>query len=305
MSCCVLGIDTSNYTTSLALVSDGKVEKNLKLPLEVGSGERGLRQSDAVFAHVKNLPLLFEALGSCNFEAVGVSARPRDVEGSYMPCFLTGYSAAKALSETSGVPCFCFSHQAGHIMACLYSCRMICLASSRFLAFHVSGGTTELLLVDSMNITKLGGTVDLNAGQLIDRVGVKLGLDFPCGRMMETFCAPLEEVECMSCVRGLSCNLSGLENKACDMIDKGVQKEKVAAFVIKSVLQTVDKLTSNAICEYGNLPIVYAGGVMSNKYIRDRISKKYKAYFAEPEYSCDNAAGVAMLAYIKHKESAL
>lgn len=298
MSAYVLGIDTSNYTTSLALVRDGIVEKNLKLPLKVEKGERGIRQSEAVFAHVKNLPILFERLGECDLFAVGVSARPRDVEGSYMPCFLAGYSSAKAIAETRGISCKTFSHQTGHVMAALYSCGRTDLVNGRFLAFHVSGGTTELLLSENMKITKIGGTLDLNAGQLIDRVGVKLGLDFPCGRMLESISAPLDVADCTSYVRGLECNLSGLENKADDMIKKGTQSSYVAAFVVKSVLRTIDKLTANALSEYGALPVVYAGGVMSNTYIREYITKKYNAFFADPEFSSDNAAGAALLAYM-------
>ena len=299
MANCFLGIDTSNYTSSLALVRDGQVEKNLKLPLTVEKGERGLRQSEAVFAHIKNLPLLFETLGSYTPSAVGVSTKPRDVEGSYMPCFLAGYMAARAIAESFGVKCYAFSHQAGHVMAALYSCGRVDLISKRFLAFHVSGGTTELLLCENMKIKKVGGTLDISAGQLIDRVGVRLGFDFPSGKAMEKISLPLDKVDCASYVRGTECNLSGLENKALERISKGEDAPHVCAFVIKSVLRTIDKLTSNAILEYGELPLLYAGGVMSNTLIKNKIQEKYNAYFASPDYSTDNAAGVALLAYNK------
>lgn len=300
----ILGIDTSNYTTSAALVSGADVIKNEKKMLSVADGERGLRQSDALFQHIKNLPELAERIGRTDISAIGVSSRPRDVEGSYMPCFLAGASFASSAASLLGVPCYTFSHQAGHVMAALYSCKRPDLAELSFIAFHVSGGTTELLLVENMRITKLGGTLDISAGQLIDRVGVKLGFSFPCGRMMEQISAPLDSVSCISKVKGLECNLSGAENVVTKMIENGEARENVAAFTLKTVLRTIDKLSENALTECGKLPIVYAGGVMSNSLIKEKLAGKYDAYFASPEFSCDNAAGVALLAereYLKEK----
>jgi len=291
-----LGIDTSNYTTSASIACGGKVLINEKTMLEVSDGERGLRQSDTLFQHVRNIPELMDRVGRHELSAVGVSVRPRDVEGSYMPCFLAGRSAAFSISSLLGIPCYEFSHQAGHIMAALYSCRRTDLLSGRFIAFHVSGGTTELLLVDNMYVHKIGGTLDISAGQLIDRVGVKLGLRFPCGKMIDEISAPLEEVNCVSHVRGLECNLSGAENAADKLISEGEDKSRVAAFVLKTVFRTLDKLTENAVKEYGRLPLIYAGGVMSNRYIKEELGNKYEAYFASPEFSCDNAAGIALLA---------
>lgn len=295
MSELFLGIDTSNYTTSLSLCEGGKMIANEKLPVSVKEGERGIRQSDAVFCHTKNLPRLFETLGKRELAAIGVSSRPRDVEGSYMPCFLAGYSVAKAVSELCGIPLYEFSHQQGHVMAALYSAGVTGLWEERFLAFHVSGGTTELLLVENGKIEKLGGTTDLNAGQAIDRVGVMLGLSFPCGKELERISAPLDSVNCISHVRGLECNLSGLENKAAGLIASGVAPSDVAAYTIKSVLRTILRLSENARAEYAGLPIVYAGGVMSNKLIQNGLAKLGNVYFSEPEFSCDNAAGISLL----------
>jgi len=296
MNRAVLGIDTSNYTTSAALVCDGRVVENRRILLEVPQGVRGLRQSDAIFLHTKNLPEIIGSLGKNDISAVGVSVRPRDAEGSYMPCFLAGKAVASSVASLYGVPCFEFSHQAGHIMAALYSCGREDLKGKRFIAFHVSGGTTELLLVDNDIIEKKGGTLDISAGQLIDRVGVKLGMKFPCGRELEQISAPLDSVNCISHVRGLDFNLSGAENVISKMIDDGLSRGEIAAFTFKTVLRTLERLAENAIEEFGDIPIVFAGGVMSNRRIRHELSKKFNAFFAESEYSCDNAAGTALLA---------
>ena len=292
MSKVFLGVDTSNYTTSVSLCVDGEIVSNIKVPIPVESGERGVRQSEALFSHVKSLPVAFEKLGKVRPDAIGVSERPRDIEGSYMPCFLAGVSVATSMASLLGVPLYRFSHQRGHIRAAVYSSKMP--GYEKFIAFHVSGGTTEMLLVDGDNIELIGKSLDINAGQLIDRVGVMLGMGFPCGRELESV-ADYNGVELKTCVRGLDCNLSGLENMAARMHKDGRDISKIAGFTILNVERTLDKMTANALKKYGDLPLLYAGGVMSNRRIKESFTKKYGAYFAEPQFSADNAAGCALL----------
>ena len=298
-----LGIDTSNYTTSAALVRDGEVLLNVKRPVQVKDGDHGIRQSDAVFSHVKSLPEVLAEIGAQELTAVGVSTRPRDVEGSYMPCFLAGKAAAVGIASLGGVPLYEVSHQWGHLMAALYGAGRCDLYGKDFLAFHVSGGTTELR-VRGREVEKVGGTLDLNAGQVIDRIGVKMGVPFPAGRGLEEIALPFSETDCYSHVRGLSCNLSGLENKADALLAAGETREKVAAYVLKSVCRTLEKLTENAFAEFGKQPVLYAGGVMSNRLIKEALQKRFHsfAHFAPPVYSADNAAGVALLAERMHQE---
>ena len=318
---CFVGFDTSNYTTSAAVCdADGKIIANLKTPLLVANGEKGLRQSDAVFSHIKNLPELCgrlrEALEGYKVCAVGVSARPRSVEGSYMPCFLSGVAAANAFAAAADVPLYEFSHQDGHVMAALYSAAnpeddrtpmdLENIMSEPFAAFHVSGGTTELLYVDprgdDFKIEKLGGTEDLNAGQAIDRIGVKMGLKFPCGIEMERLAnkstdkLPPRKLS----VKGFSCCLSGLENLAENIYVKTQNKELTSAFVLEYVADAIGKLTDNLREKYPDIPVVYAGGVMSNKIIQKRLSARDNVYFADPQFSADNAAGVALLCRRRH-----
>ncbi len=299
----ILGIDTSNYTTSMALCdSDGVIIANKKKLLPVKEGERGLRQSDAVFAHTVNLPRVAEMLGKADICAVAYSAYPRDNEGSYMPCFLCGKAYAESLSALLDIPCVSFSHQRGHIRAALYSADARHLIGGEYLAFHLSGGTTEILHVKKGDITLIGGTNDLTAGQAIDRVGVMMGLSFPCGAQLEELAEKGGSYKCKISVKGYDCNMSGLENLASRMYKDGASKEDVASFTIDFVLATLDKMTENLLLDYPGLPLVYSGGVMSNKRIKNYFKDKYGAYFAEPEYSSDNAAGTALLAYDKLKD---
>ena len=293
----ILGIDTSNYTTSAAVVENGAVMQNLKLPLPVKEGERGLRQSDAVFAHIKNLPQIMPEV-KAGFDAIAVSAYPRDCEGSYMPCFLAGEAAAVTAASAAGVPLYRFSHQAGHIRAAVYSSGHNELVGSEFLAFHVSGGTTELLYVNGEKIELLGGTLDLNAGQVIDRTGVKLGLKFPCGRELEKLASEGKSpYKPQISVKNFGCNLSGVENKVNEMLAQGISQNDIAAYVFDFIGRTLERLTENALNLHPGLPVLYAGGVMSNKLMRKRLTDKFTAYFAEPEFSSDNACGTALLCY--------
>ena len=315
----ILGIDTSNYTTSAALCTlEGEVVLNLKRLLPVAEGERGLRQSDALFAHTKNLPEIMEMLGEflggeCSggkIVAVGYSKAPRDVEGSYMPCFLSGVAVASAVSATLGAVSYAFSHQSGHIMAALYSAGRLDLIErgERFAAFHVSGGTTEILLVeprtDGFSVELIGGTSDINAGQAIDRTGVMMGLGFPCGREMESLIrgdAPRAKTKIS--VHGLECNLSGLENLSRSLYEKTGDKATVSAFCFDFVADTLCKLTENLREKYADIPIIYAGGVMSNKRIGARLARFENTYFSAPEFSSDNAAGIALLCRKKYIDS--
>lgn len=291
-----LGVDTSNYTTSAAISCGGEVTANVRCPLKVLTGERGLRQSDAVFQHTVNLPKVFGEIGKRDLRAVGVSATPRDCDGSYMPCFLAGVASATAIAETWGVPLYRFSHQAGHIAAALYSCRREDLHEGAFLAFHVSGGTTELTLVDHGRITLLGGTRDISAGKAIDRIGVMLGLSFPCGGQLEALAEDVMTAKAGKLsIDGLFCNLSGLENKADAMLKQGAEPSAIAAYALRHILAVIERLTENALMVYPDLPVIYAGGVMSNKTMRAHLSGRFGGFFADPCFSCDNAAGIARL----------
>lgn len=303
-----LGIDTSNYTTSAALVREGRVLQNCKIPVPVAAGERGVRQSDAVFAHVKNLPSLMEGLHIDEpVAAIGCSAYPRDAEGSYMPCFLTGSTVARSAASLLCVPCYAFSHQAGHVAAAVYSSGRREVLGDRFVAFHVSGGTTELLLAErkegapGYRITLLGGSADLTAGQAIDRTGVRLGLPFPCGPSLETLAAAYPFPRTRPSTEGLTCHLSGLENQTKKMIEEGEAPGRVAAYLLAYIKDTLALLAEGARERYPGIPLLFAGGVMSCRRIREEFEERFGGAFAEPAYSADNAAGIALLCEEKHR----
>ena len=298
-----IGIDTSNYTTSIAFLGDGE-GKNCSQLLPVKQGELGLRQSDAVFAHIKSLPelsgRLFSHIQGKSIRAVGVSTRPRAVDGSYMPCFMVGFSHAKMLSNVLNVPLVEVSHQQGHVAASLWSAGRLDLMDTPHLAWHLSGGTTELLLVepDGKNVccTRIGGTTDISAGQLIDRTGVMLDLPFPAGKHVDALSKTAEmnnvfKVKCPA----MEFSLSGVQNKVQQFHLVNNDAAETAAYALRCVVEAVYIATKNATKAYPGLPVVFSGGVASNSMLRSRM-ENLNPIFALSEFSTDNAMGVAVLA---------
>ena len=298
----VLAFDTSNYTTSVASF-DGTAGHNISRLLDVEQGALGLRPSDALFAHVKRLPELADRLFSdigtdAGFEAVGVSTRPRAVEGSYMPCFLAGESQARVLGAALGVPVLPFSHQQGHIAASLWGSGHMELMDEPHLAWHLSGGTTELLRVTpegkgSVHAERIGGTTDISAGQLIDRTGQYLHLDFPAGKALDKLAAQSDKKERFRVrMDSLQFSFSGIENKVQKQVAQHKEPADIARFTLETIASLVRRVTDRAMEQYPGLPVVCSGGVASNSILRKYL---YDAVFAPSAYSTDNAMGTAVL----------
>lgn len=298
----VIGIDTSNYTTSIAFF-DGVGGENCSKLLPVKSGELGLRQSDAVFAHIKSLPELSGRLFSHvreEIRAVGVSTRPRAADGSYMPCFLVGLSHATLLSDALHVPLVEVSHQQGHVAASLWSAGHLELMEQPHLAWHLSGGTTELLLVEPegklVKCTKIGGTTDISAGQLIDRTGQLLGLPFPSGKHLDALSREAAgkdffRVKCTD----MTFSFSGMQNKVQQYYEANGDPAETATYALRCIAYGVFHATEQARKAYPGLPVVFSGGVASNTLLR-QVLEPLNPIFAQPQYSTDNAMGVAVLA---------
>ncbi|MGN0662778.1 MAG: glycoprotease [Faecalibacterium sp.] len=266
-------------------------------------GQLGLRQSDALFHHTAALPGMLQSLGQevdlTQIAAVGVSQKPRPVEGSYMPCFLAGVSAANAFALARGIPLVCTTHQQGHAAAALFAAQGERLFREKTLVFHISGGTTDLLLCDEVrSLTLLGTSSDLYAGQAVDRIGVRLGFAFPAGAEVSRLAAQCsEEIRPRSSVRGMQCSLSGLENQCSALLAAGKSPAYVCKYCLLCVADTVVKMTKAAQKEHPGLPVVCAGGVMSSEVIRDWVQRRLpQVFFVPGQYSSDNAIGVSILA---------
>ena len=372
-----LGIDTSCYTTSVALMDEaGQLLGEARQILSVKPGRCGLQQSEMVFQHTRNLPRLMEeavgqvlgsvktgdgstangvaveedgtanasglaGLASAGYElaAIGVSGYPRPLENSYMPAFLAGLSVARSLAAVTGARLEIISHQENHLEAGLWSAGGP--AVDRFLLLHASGGTTDVLLAELQpkgryRITEVGGSLDLHAGQFVDRIGVALGLQFPTGPALEalakqalersTFvdtdanavaCEAVSEpsiasgseasavpmVELPVSVRKLQVSLSGPCTAALRKLQAGANSAALALGVEHALAETFARVLRNGAQEYRVGDVLLVGGVGSNKYIRQHVEMKLaklrypvRLWVPEGRFSCDNATGCAAFA---------
>lgn len=308
-----LGIDTSCYTTSVAVIGeDGSLLSEARQILSVKPGRCGLQQSEMVFQHTRNLPLLMEkALQSDDIEicGVGVSGCPRPIADSYMPAFLAGVSAAKSIAAVSKIPLYTISHQENHMEAGMWSAGGP--EAERFLMLHASGGTTDMLLAQKEAdgrylLEQIGGSMDLHAGQFIDRVGVALGLQFPTGSELEKLAETADYMtELPVSVRKLQVSLSGPATAALRKLQAGEDKAALALGVEYALAETFARMLRNGAAAYAVADVLLVGGVASNKFIRAHVEEKLqkrniRLWVPEARFSCDNASGCA--AYARRME---
>jgi N6-L-threonylcarbamoyladenine synthase len=298
----VLGIDTSNYTTSVSVVENGNIVYDRRVLLDVKVGERGLRQSEALFQHVKNLPLLLTDDCVKKIDAVCASIRPRPVEGSYMPVFMAGEGMAQSIANVMGIPAYKTSHQEGHLEAAR---RSIGFCSKEFIAVHMSGGTTEVLFVKKQRdyeIEIIGGTKDISLGQFIDRIGGAMGLNFPAGKYIDSLSQEREDssLRIPSRVQGSFFNLSGQETLGLKYIADGYNHKEIAHAVMLCVSKTLEKVIRNTLKEY-DMPVLLMGGVASSMFLRNYLNSRNLrgVLFSKDEYASDNAVGAAYIGYEK------
>lgn len=300
MSRYFLGFDTSNYTTSVAVVDEYKnIVANERKLLKVKFGHRGLRQQEALFQHIENLPELIERviakIPNQDIKAFGVSSKPRSISNSYMPCFKAGISLGKSLSAVLNVPYMEFSHQEGHIAAVAPD------DLDDFFVFHLSGGTSELLYVKNGEASRVGGSLDISFGQLIDRVGVALGYEFPAGKSLDEIACCNKKIYNIKPIKVKDSyfNLSGVETKFLSLKDNFSEYELFGEMFFMISECIIEAVRQASTLYNKNIPCVLVGGVASSKYIRKHVEDTDKN-FIYGDYSTDNAVGIALLTRKKY-----
>ena len=325
-----VGIDTSCYTTSIAVLNEsGELLLDSRKLLTVKDGERGLRQSEGLFQHIVNLEEMIPKLDFVKekIKSVTASKKPRNEEGSYMPVFRGGSLAGSFLVAGSSGVFLETSHQEGHLYSALWSLRTDLEISElkRFLFFHISGGTTELLLAEQVKdyrftLKRIGGTSDLNGGQFIDRVGVASGLSFPCGSQMDQILqekkirgvdqakdkvddTKVEKIHLKTSVKNREISFSGPETQAFRLLTKGEDREQIYQAVFETIEKALGKVILSGSAEFGIDHVIVSGGVAANSFIREGLEKKLnkekiKVYFPNIKYASDNAVGNAYFGYL-------
>lgn len=304
-----LGIDTSCYTTSIALIDgDNNILYDKKKVLDVDYNKIGLRQQDALFQHMKNLPYLLKEIDNNYFQKIkyiSVSNKPRNIKDSYMPVFLQGVFLAESLGHSLNIPIKYFSHQEGHIAAGLIGNEV--LLSKKFVAIHLSGGTNEILLVDStkenLNIEIIGKTLDISFGQLLDRIGVYLGYQFPCGRDIDSLSLKGDDILVkvpLSLKDNIDINISGLENYFKNIIDLNEYKIEDISLLLMSTITAYLDIVMKEVKKMLNIDkFLLIGGVCESLFIRNYYKDKENVFFSLKNISNDNAVGLAYLSKIK------
>lgn len=306
----ILAFDTSCYTSSVALMSaEGILLSDQRRVLDVPAKQRGLLQSEALFQHIHNVPVFLENLAKeydfSKIKAVGCSVKPRPADDSYMPVFLGGEKIGRSVAAALGVPFIEGSHQEGHMMAGWHSLGMMENIPDQFLLCHFSGGTSDILLAEKRDVGYYDLTLkafgnDLHAGQFVDRIGVLMGLQFPCGTELEKLAkghkGDIPNVKIW--VKDGEFSFSGQETAIRRMCESGVPHKTVARTVEHTIARTMRKVFEQLFETTGVRTVLLAGGVMCNQYIKEYLKKHLKngdLYFADPRYASDNAVGVAAL----------
>jgi len=307
-----LGIDTSNYTSSIGVIDEyNNILFDSRIVLEVKENTHGLRQQEAVFQHLNNLPKLINMLSNSvdlsNLDTISVSSKPRNQIDSYMPVFVVGKNQAFILSKILKTNYKEFNHQEGHIAAGLINYTK---PLHKFISLHISGGTTEILFVenklDNFNIALIGGTLDINFGQLIDRLGVYIGLKFPCGKELDNLArgGKLLNINIPISIKSNKwSNLSGLENYFKNLINSKEYKiEDIVFTLFYTISSIIEKLIINCINEYHVDSVLITGGVSANSHIREYLlnNNNLNLFFPPSELSTDNGIGIAYIGKIKH-----
>lgn len=295
-----LGLDTSHYTTSIALINEkDKIVEDRRVQLFVKPGKKGLRQSEALFQHWNNLPDLLDPIlrtYSTRLKGVCVSEKPRPLKDSYMPVFNAGISVAKILSASLFVPLFCTTHQEGHFKAGMVSNKIE--KHKPLIAAHLSGGTLELVVVQDNCLEIAGGTKDISYGQLIDRIGILLGLPFPSGAALDEIALaygsriqhnPLTPIFTES----TWVNLSGVETQLKFIIEQ-YTKQEISVFLFERIAESFLKITEAAKKKYTVDQVLVTGGVAASMFLR-KYCESAGYFFAQTNLCSDNAVGVALM----------
>ena len=295
-----LGIDTSCYTTSLVAVDHNKqILFEDRIPLEVKEGHLGLRQSEAFFQHIRNLPILYEkclkVIDPTKIGSVCVSSQPRNLKGSYMPVFTAGINLGKIIAGTLKCLYLEVSHQENHLYAVSFDHKL----PTTFIGVHISGGTSEILKVNNNKrivVEIIGKSLDLSFGQLIDRIGLYMGLTFPCGKTLDQLRTNVSDrYKLKLSIKELSFNLSGFENKLKSYYDQDQNISKISNTLFYYLGQILSNILNDAIKEYGIDTVVLSGGVSANDFLRDHLSEEVRGHvlFPRKEYATDHALGNA------------
>ena len=317
----ILGIESSCDDTSAAVLKNGKVLSNIIVDQVIHKNYGGVVPELASRAHLSNIiPVVESAIKKANISLNQLSAISFTLGPGLMGSLIVGTEFSKALGLSLKIPVIEVNHMQAHLLV-----HFINNGKEKptfpFLGVNISGGHTQFILVeDYFKMTILGQSIDDAIGEAFDKCGKKLGLGYPAGPLIDNlakkgdekkFKFPLPKVE------GGNISYSGSKTAFINFLDKNQAKNEqfinenindICASIQKNL---IDNLMAKVEFLYTNnklSSIVFGGGVSANSYLKKRLiryskNNNLKIFIPELQFSTDNAAMIAIVGYLKYKES--
>ena len=313
----ILGIESSCDETSFSIVKNGTVEiaTVTSSQIDIHKLYGGVVPEIASRAHIKNITfVLEECLEKANMEINDITAIAVTYGPGLIGSLLVGVECAKTLSFLYNKPLIPVHHISGHI----YANNLVKRLEFPLIALVISGGHTELILMEKdYSFKKLGGTLDDAVGECYDKVGRVIGVEYPGGPIIDKLASigsPNYELPIPMNDDSYNFSFSGLKSAVINLVHNEEQrgneinKEDLACSFQNVVIESLTTKTMNALKEYNIHNLILAGGVSANMGIRNRFKElceenNINYIFPSIKYSTDNAAMIASSGYYAYLDN--
>lgn len=307
----ILAIESSCDETSMAIIKNGtdNIATTILTQMDTHAAFGGVVPEIASRMHSENITMVLEdVLNKANMKIEDVDAIAVTYAPGLLGSLLVGIEAAKTLALVYNKHLIKVNHLAGHI----YANNLVQKMEFPLLALVISGGHTELVLMeDDYKFKVLGETLDDAIGEVYDKVARVLDLPYPGGPNIEKYAeqgTPSYELPIPMNNDELNFSYSGLKSAVINLVhnekQRGheIRKYDLAASFQKVAIDELVRKTELAIKKYNIKRLIVAGGVTANKYLRsemEKLANKYDVNLTVPpiKYCTDNAAMIGCAAY--------
>ena len=320
----ILAIESSCDDTAAAVLKDNEVLSNCIANQEIHRDYGGVVPELASRAHQANIvPVVQQALSIANIDKKELTAIAYTRGPGLVGSLLVGSSFAKSLSLSLDIPLIEVNHMQAHILCHFIKNKEKKPPKFPFLGVTISGGHTQLILVeDFFKMTEIGTTLDDAIGEAFDKCGKTMGLDYPAGPEIdklaingnpEAFKFPIPKV------KDFDVSYSGVKTAFLNLISKNINKNRnfikdnlndLCASIQKTLVEIIMNKIEKASNSLKINRVVIGGGVAANSEIRRvlndmSISSDWEIFIPPLEYTTDNAAMIGIVAYYKLKKNEL
>lgn len=320
----ILGIESSCDDTAAAVLKDNIVLSNCIANQEVHRAYGGVVPELASRAHQANIvPVVQRALSIANIDKKELTAIAYTRGPGLLGSLLVGSAFAKSLALSLDIPLIEVNHMQAHLLCHFIKNEEKQPPSFPFLGVTISGGHTQLVLVeDFFKMTQIGTTLDDAIGEAFDKCGKTMGLRYPAGPEIdklakqgnsEAFEFPIPKV------KNYDLSYSGVKTAFLNLINNNVAKNPnfvannlndLCASIQKTLVQIIIQKITKAKEDFNLDQVVIGGGVAANSEIRRILNEKaasaqWEVFLPPFQYTTDNAAMIGVVGYYKHMENQL